>query len=135
MIIVDTNILVYLLFSNYDHSISFKVLEKASNWFVPSLMIKEFSNVIVTHFRQKIITRQEALDIHKTLKHITRRRTLHINDRKILEIALESNLSIYDAEYVALAKQQKAMLVTNDKKVLKNFPKIALTPEQYLALN
>ena len=42
---------------------------------------------------------------------------------KSIEIAMKSELSLYDSTYVALAKIKDGILITADEKLLKNTPK------------
>ena len=46
--------------------------------------------------------------------------------KKVLEIALKYDLSIYDASYVALAKEVRSKLFTFDKKILENVEEVVL---------
>lgn len=42
---------------------------------------------------------------------------------RALRIAIDGKLSFYDAAYLALAEQEDALLWTEDKEILKRFPK------------
>lgn len=44
---------------------------------------------------------------------------------RALRIAMDGKLSFYDAAYLALAEQEGALLWTEDKEILKRFPKQA----------
>jgi len=132
MIIIDTNVLVYYLFDNYHEKLSVEVFKKVKEWYVPQLVITEFSSAITQHYRHGIITKKESYDLLLALNLIIRNRTLRCNRRKVLEVALESGLSIYDSEFIALAIQKNATLITNDKKIINTFPDIAKSPLSYL---
>ena len=134
MVILDTNVLVHLLFENFTETFSEEVINKAEDWLTPHLTLTEFSNVIVSYYRNKMITYQQALDLYTAINMTVENRTVRCNKKRVLEFALESNLSIYDSEFVTLAKQKETILITNDKKIVRNFPEIALTPKQYLEL-
>ncbi|MGI8603837.1 MAG: hypothetical protein ACR2OZ_12690 [Verrucomicrobiales bacterium] len=47
--------------------------------------------------------------------------------------ARSTNLSAYDAEYVALAESLGLWLVTSDKEILAACPQLASTPEDFVA--
>lgn len=56
-----------------------------------------------------------------------------MHSRSVLAAATEGGIWSYDAEYVALARKLEARLVTTDGAVLKAFPAVAITPEEFLA--
>jgi len=47
---------------------------------------------------------------------------------------LASDCSAYDCEYVALAQDLDVPLVTTDRQVLREFPKIAVSLEKFVKL-
>lgn len=49
----------------------------------------------------------------------------------VLSLTDKSTCSAYDCEFVALARQLSVMLVTEDKKILAEFPDVAVTLDQY----
>ena len=50
-----------------------------------------------------------------------------VHSREVLELVRDSDCSAYDCEFVALAQRMDTKLVTMDKKVLKAFPKRAVS--------
>jgi predicted nucleic acid-binding protein len=50
----------------------------------------------------------------------------------VLELAISSGCSAYDAEFVALARDLGAPFVTMDKAVLAAFPDTAVAPARFL---
>jgi predicted nucleic acid-binding protein len=46
----------------------------------------------------------------------------------VLELAIRSGCSTYDAEFVVLAQQLQCPLLTFDRKLLQLFPDVALQP-------
>jgi predicted nucleic acid-binding protein len=59
-------------------------------------------------------------------------RSYDVSSEKVLELAMQSNCSAYDCEYVALAQDLGVPLVTADKQILKAFPKIAISMEKFV---
>ena len=51
----------------------------------------------------------------------------------ILALVNESNCSSYDCEFVALANHLNTQLVTQDKKVLQEFPSTAISIKDFLS--
>ena len=50
----------------------------------------------------------------------------------VLELVATSSCSAYDCEFVALAEDLETSLVTVDKKILKEFPRIAVSLEEFV---
>ena len=55
-----------------------------------------------------------------------------ISDDRVFDVVAHSDLTAYDAEFVALATALGVPLVTADKAVLKAFPQQALSMEGFL---
>jgi len=51
----------------------------------------------------------------------------------VLELAARSGCSAYDCEFVALARDLGVSLITADRRVLRAFPGIAVSPEAFVA--
>ena len=56
-----------------------------------------------------------------------------VGSTAVLALAESSGCTAYDCEFVSLAKALEVKLVTEDKKLRKAFPDIALTALQYTA--
>ncbi len=55
-----------------------------------------------------------------------------VNSIKVLEKVKESKCTAYDCEYVVLAEELEAVLVTKDKEILKYFPNIATDLDKFV---
>ena len=51
---------------------------------------------------------------------------------RVLSLSHSSGCSAYDCEFVNLAKDLDVPLVTQDKKILHNFPETAISMSQFL---
>lgn len=88
---------------------------------VPTLWHLEVLNVLLVAERRGRITPQQRHDFLNLLSLLTSIDTdllnTSISDTAVLELALQFNLSIYDAVYLALAITQQIPLATQDKKL------------------
>jgi len=92
----------------------------------PPLWESEFRNVLAGYMRRKILKLEHAKQImDSALKTMEGREILPPSDL-VLELVAASDCSAYDCEYVALARHLNIKLVSNDQKILHNFPETAV---------
>lgn len=132
MIVVDTNILVYLLIPDSGFDEAEKLLDKDSEWAAPLLWRSEFRNVLSVYFQKKLLTFDQLLQIQNTAEDLLIGHEYELSSPHILELVRQSTCSAYDCEFIALAKHLDVPLVTQDKKVLREFPNTAMNISQYL---
>jgi len=126
MIVVDSNIIIYLNVQSEKTDLALRILQKDSRWVAPPLWESEFRNVIAGYIRRRILKVEDAKLVMKSaLKTMEGREILPPSDL-VLDLVAKSDCSAYDCEYVALAKHLDAKLVTGDQKILRNFPETAI---------
>ena len=133
MIVVDTNIIAYMAFSTPQSPKVTALYEMDSDWETVSFWKSEFLSVVSLYFRKRIVTYDEALiaiDYAEKLINVHEHR---ISPLAVMALIRDSNCSAYDCEFVALALELEAKLITYDREVLKEFPRIALKPEDFIA--
>lgn len=122
MIIVDTNILIYLYIQG-EHTPSVESLIHIDcNWAAPLLWRSEFRNVLARYLRKKIVSLQQAQDIMNQAELLMIENEYQPSSETVLNLVSISNCSAYDCEFVSLAKQFDVPLITQDKKILAEFP-------------
>jgi predicted nucleic acid-binding protein len=134
VIVVDTNIRLYLFAESDRSGLAERVLEKDREWLGPSLWRSEFRNALVKSIRNKLIDLGSALRIMAVAEAIMPDNEYDVASDDVLELAASSGCSAYDAEFVVLARNLRVSLVTTDRELLEKFPDTAVTPERFLAL-
>jgi predicted nucleic acid-binding protein len=99
----------------------------------PSLWRSEFRNVLANQIRLQKLTLLDALDIWLEAEKMMSNKEHPVNSSLVLLLAAESNCSAYDCEYLAVARHLDVKLITYDRQLIKAFPSVALTAEQYLS--
>jgi len=133
MIIADTNIISYLLLpTSYTDSVE-SLYEIDPDWSAPILWKSEFRNVMALYIRKKIITLEKAMQLQDTAESIIIQNEYDVSSSQVLSLIDESNCSSYDCEFVALAHHFDTKLVTQDKKILKEFPSTAISVSDFLS--
>ena len=127
MIVVDTNILAYLYLPTAQTSKAEALLERDSDWAAPILWRSEFRNILAGYLRRGTLTFEAACSIQAEAEDLLAGREFDVNSYRALELVRDSNCSAYDCEFVALAENLYTTLVTLDARLLKAFPKLAIS--------
>jgi predicted nucleic acid-binding protein len=126
MIVVDSNILIYLYLPNdqaKNCTAQAEVLQQSeAEWAVPMLWRSEFRNVLAGYIRRKTLSVDEACALQLEVESLLEDSEFEVDSRTVLELVRDSDCSAYDCEFVALAIQLNTKLVTMDKKVWRAFP-------------
>ncbi|MGD9347674.1 MAG: type II toxin-antitoxin system VapC family toxin [Candidatus Aminicenantes bacterium] len=122
MIVVDTNIIIYIHVHSERTDLALQALKKDPYWVAPPLWQSEFRNVMTGYIRRRLLKLEDAKLVMKSaLKTMEDREILPPSDL-VLDLAAASNCSAYDCEYVALAKHLNIKLLTGDNEILRSFP-------------
>ena len=132
MIVADTNIISYLFLPTVYSERASQLYKKEAEWAAPSLWRSEFRNVLALYLRQNIITLAEALMIQEEAEALMADQEFTVTSIQVLSLTHSSSCSAYDCEFVALAKQLDVKLVTQDKKMLREFPEVAVSLDDFL---
>lgn len=125
MIVVDTNVLAYLILSGEHTARAESLLERDSDWAAPVLWRSEFRNLLAGYMRRKDLTFEQARSLQAEAEDLMAGNEHEVSSHRVLELVRDSNCTAYDCEFVALAITLGTKLVTTDTKVLKAFPKHA----------
>jgi len=135
MIVVDTNVIAYF----YLHSIkteSAQALHRLDQeWAVPVLWRSEFRSILTMYMRKNILNLNQSLEIFELAQSRFHGLEYSIDSASVLQLASHSDCSAYHCEFVSLAKDVGAPLVTEDQQVLGSFPEIAIPIDQYLKMS
>ncbi len=133
MIVVDTNIIAYLYLSG-DHSHQVELLLSSdSDWNAPVLWKSEFRSVLSRYLHKDIFSVEEALLIIQQAEELLANNVFEVSSSHVMKLVNSSSCSSYDCEFVALAQYLGCALVTADKKIIREFPKTAVSLGDYLS--
>ena len=90
--------------------------------FRSTLERSEFCNTLLLYLRKKLITPDVAIQIINAAENLIGGNELKPKLSDVLQLALDSQCTFYDCEFVAAAKSLATILVTEDKALLKAFP-------------
>lgn len=130
MIVVDTNVLVYLLLPCPKTALAEILLDAQPQWAAPPLWRSEFRNVLTGYLRRGLLERSRAVALMQEAEETISAHQDMINTEHVLQLVSKSNCSSYDCEFVAAAQTMGVPLVTEDRAILGAFPEVAQTLDQ-----
>lgn len=133
MIVVDVNVIAYLLIEGEHTASAEEVLLADPEWAVPLLWRSEWRNVLAGYVRRGELDRAGALGLIEAAERLVVGREYLPEGSVVMALVDASTASAYDCEYVALAEVLDVPLVTNAGVILKDFPGRAVRPEELAA--
>jgi len=116
MIVVDTNVIAYLLIEG-DRTADAQALRLSDpDWRSEPFLLVEFSNLLATQVRARALSAAQA----KSLLESAAQQVLawvEVSHAEALAVALERKVSAYDARFVACARRLSVPLVTEDSRL------------------
>lgn len=125
MIVVDTNVIAYLLIPGPWTEAAEDLLQAEPVWAAPPLWRSEFRNILAGYLRRGTLSFEQTLALQSTAESLLAGHETSVDSRAVLELVRGSNCSAYDCEFIALARQSGSVLYTLDAKLLAAFPDTA----------
>jgi predicted nucleic acid-binding protein len=122
VIVVDTNVLAYLLIPGKYTERAENLLTADPDWAAPRLWRNELRNVLSTYVRNKLIKLTDAAALYRQAANIIGTDEYDVETRDVLRLSEASGCSAYDCEFVALADFLDVKFFTADAKLAKAFP-------------
>jgi predicted nucleic acid-binding protein len=132
MIVADANLIAYLILPGERTESAERVLLADPVWVVPALWASEIRSVLSHYVRGGQLSVAQASAAMDRAIGVIDGREGPVESREVLALAHKSGCSSYDCEYVALAKSLDVSLVTSDKMVLREFPRVAISPDVFV---
>jgi predicted nucleic acid-binding protein len=123
VIVVDTNVITYLLVPGDRTSAAEAWRRRDAEWAAPLLWRSEFRNVLATLVRLGRIELPIAQAIQEQAERLLAPLEFAVDSASLLALAASSGCSAYDCEFVALAEYLDVPLVTADRKLKAKFGK------------
>lgn len=131
MIVVDVNVVAYFLIEGNKTAAARELLRRDPDWRLPALWRHEYLNVLATFAREGGATIAEARTLWRRGIELFGSREQNVDMESALALATENRISVYDAQYIALARQLQTVCVTEDQRLLKMFPYLTRTMQGF----
>lgn len=132
MIVVDTNIIVYFHIQGDHTEAAVQAYTKDPVWIAPFLWRSEFRNTTLLYLRHHLLTLPQIIHISQAAESMMEDNEYFVDTDEVYQLAAMTTCSAYDCEFVALAKNLAVPLVTVDRKILRQFPTVAVSLEQFV---
>jgi predicted nucleic acid-binding protein len=130
LIVVDTNVLVYLLLHGARTEQAESLRRQERQWAAPPLWRSEFRNVLTGYMRRELLQLLRAVALMEVAELILAAHEERVSTEHVLQLVSSSRCSSYDCEFVAAAQQLGVPLITEDRAILAAFPEVAQSLDQ-----
>lgn len=132
MIVVDTNIIAYFFIEGDKTKLARELWKSDPDWALPVLWRHEYLNVLAVFAQHQGASLRKILTLWAQAFQWLAEGEREVNPDFALKLAVNDGISAYDAQYIVLAKTLEVPCITEDKKLLKTFPKITLSMQAFL---
>ncbi len=133
MLLVDTNIVAYLLIDGDFTEAAQRLRKSDPDWRSEAFLMIEFTNVLAASIAGRRMTLPLAEDFLSKANALLESKLTRVADAAALAIAVRFRVSAYDARFLALADQLGHRLVTEDAKLRKAAPALTQSVSEALA--
>jgi predicted nucleic acid-binding protein len=133
MVVVDTNILAYLLIDGEQTNAARKLFQRDAEWKSEEFLLIEFSNVLATYERRGNLSQTLAdkllSEAAAVMSHL-----VTVPHKDVLDGARRYGVSAYDARFLILAERERTNLITEDSRLRAAAPTITCSLDESLGL-
>jgi predicted nucleic acid-binding protein len=130
LIVVDTNVLAYLLLRGPRTEQAEVLRRHHRQWAAPPLWRSEFRNVLTGYLRRDRLPFPKAVALMQEAEAILTAHRDKVSSEQVLQLVSSSQCSACDCEFVAVAQHLGVPLITEDRAILTAFPDVAQSLHQ-----
>ena len=132
LIVVDTNIIAYLLIQGEQTPKAQLLLNRMPEWSAPSFWRIEFLNVLMNYSHYQKLPPMDVRRIWKASFRLSHLREESVEADQALDLAIKYKISGYDALFVSLAQSLQTVCLTQDKALRKAVPHLTASMDDFL---
>jgi predicted nucleic acid-binding protein len=134
MLLVDTNVVAYLLIQGEHTKAAQQLRSRDPDWRSEAFLLVEFTNVLVSSIATKRMTMLQAEDLLAKVTALFDGKLARMAHASVLATAVRHRVSAYDARFLALAHQLGSRLVTDDARLRAAAPALTQSLAEALAI-
>jgi len=131
VIVVDTNVLAYLLIEGERTAQAQALYDRDPDWRSEGFILIEFSNILATYRRTGALDDGAAGRLLTSAEQVLTG-SVNLPHARALQIAAEFEVTAYDARFLGAARSLRGKLVTADAKLRRAAPGLTQSIEQAL---
>lgn len=132
MIVVDTNVIASMFLETPHSGDAERALRRTSAWTAPLLWRSEMRNVLASLVRTGRMHGPTALQTMSAAEDLMADGEFAVPSSEVLEAAAESGCTPYDCEFAVLARLSGAPLVSLDTALVRAFPTVAVSLQDFV---
>lgn len=133
MVVVDTNVMVYLLIEGDRTREAQGLFARDQDWRSEGFLLIEFSNVLATYQRQGALSRDQTEHLLSEAERRTRG-WVNLPHIQALRLAERYSVSAYDARFLGAAQTLGSRLVTEDARLRAAVPSLTMSLDEALGV-
>jgi len=122
VIVVDTNVVAFLAVEGEWSAKARRLVEKDTDWRIPSFWRYEMANVLSNYIKFKGMTLRDAKEVWERCVDLAPLHEARVAPDATLELSARYRITTYDALYVALALNLDTLCITGDRRLRKAVP-------------
>lgn len=115
--VLDASILIQTIVREKYTDVALKLVSMLEEIYAPPLILYEIGNALVILKRRNFITKEDAMRKFNYVKSIPTLNIKEIEFDRAIDMAIELDITLYDASYLNLALEMEAQLITADRKL------------------
>jgi predicted nucleic acid-binding protein len=127
-LVADTNVVAALFLPSPHNATVLALIRRDRDWHLPPLWQSEFRHVLLKYVRAGMLVEAKAMALWKEALALLSSGETPVQGLQVLDLAIRSGCSSYDAEFVVLARRLACPLLTLDRRLLQLFPDVAILP-------
>lgn len=133
MVLVDTNVVAYLLIEGDQTAAAQTLHTRDPDWRSESFLLVEFTNIVASSVATKRMTLPLARALLAKASELLAGKLGRISHDAVLTMAARHRVTAYDARFLALADQLGSRLITEDTRLRAAAPRLTQSLADALA--
>ena len=125
MIVADTNLIASCVLESEATASALRLRQTDRDWYVPRLWRYEVANILATMIKARRLSASDATTLFSGLSSALATYERDPDSDHVFALVEADGITGYDAQFVALARELRCPLYTQDRELLRKYPSLA----------